>query len=97
MVFCIPKKYGQTLSNPTKSSSIGLTAASAGDELMFAARWLQSSTVAPERRVMPDRWISVEEVAEYLGVSKDTIYGWIAKKEMPAHKELLSNVGDGRD
>ena len=23
---------------------------------------------------MPDRWVSVEEIAEYLGVSKDTVY-----------------------
>lgn len=35
---------------------------------------------------MSDRWVSVEEVAEHLGVSKDTVYGWITKKEMPAHK-----------
>lgn len=35
---------------------------------------------------MPDRWMSVEEIAEYLGVSKDTVYGWIAKRGMPAHK-----------
>lgn len=35
---------------------------------------------------MSDRWMSVEEIAGYLGVSKDTIYGWIAKREMPAHK-----------
>ncbi len=35
---------------------------------------------------MPDRWVSVEDIAEYLGVSKDTIYGWIAKRDMPAHK-----------
>jgi len=35
---------------------------------------------------MTDRWVSVEEIAEYLGVSKDTVYGWIAKKDMPAHK-----------
>lgn len=35
---------------------------------------------------MTDRWLSVEEMATYLGVSKDTIYGWITKREMPAHK-----------
>jgi excisionase family DNA binding protein len=35
---------------------------------------------------MSDRWMSVEEMASYLGVSKDTIYGWITKREMPAHK-----------
>ena len=35
---------------------------------------------------MSERWMSVEEIADYLGVSKDTIYGWISKREMPAHK-----------
>lgn len=35
---------------------------------------------------MSDRWMSVEEIAGYLGVSKDTVYGWIAKRDMPAHK-----------
>ena len=35
---------------------------------------------------MSDRWVSVEEIAKYLGVSKDTVYGWIATKDLPAHK-----------
>lgn len=35
---------------------------------------------------MSNRWLSVEEIAEYLGVSKDTVYGWITKRSMPAHK-----------
>lgn len=35
---------------------------------------------------MLDRWLSVEEIAEYLGISKDTVYAWIAKKNMPAHR-----------
>ena len=35
---------------------------------------------------MTDRWLSVEEVGEHLGVSKDTVYAWIAKRHMPAHK-----------
>ena len=35
---------------------------------------------------MDDRWLSVEEIAEYLGVSKDAIYAWINLKEMPAHR-----------
>lgn len=35
---------------------------------------------------MTDRWLSVEEIAEYLGVSKDTVYAWINKLEMPAHR-----------
>lgn len=33
-----------------------------------------------------EKWPSLEEIAEHLGVSKDTIYRWIANKQMPAHK-----------
>lgn len=39
-----------------------------------------------EIRAMPFRWFSVEEIAEYLGVSKDTVYAWISKRNMPAHR-----------
>ena len=35
---------------------------------------------------MNDRWLSVEEITEHLGVSKDTVYAWISKRNMPAHK-----------
>lgn len=31
-------------------------------------------------------WASLEEVADYLGVNKDTIRNWIKKTEIPAHK-----------
>lgn len=33
-----------------------------------------------------DRWLSVEEAAAYLGVKKDTIYKWIERRRLPAHK-----------
>ncbi|MBU4201396.1 MAG: helix-turn-helix domain-containing protein [Verrucomicrobia bacterium] len=33
-----------------------------------------------------DRWLSVEEIAEHLGVSRDTVYTWVSEKGMPAHK-----------
>ena len=35
---------------------------------------------------MDDSYLSVEQIAEYLGVSRDTVYTWIAAKEMPAHR-----------
>jgi excisionase family DNA binding protein len=34
----------------------------------------------------PERWHSLEEIAEHLGVSQDTIHRWIRTKQMPAHK-----------
>lgn len=33
-----------------------------------------------------DKWFSLEETAEYLGVTKDTIRNWIKKTDIPAHK-----------
>jgi len=33
-----------------------------------------------------DRWMSVDEIAAYLGVKRDTLYKWIERKDMPAHK-----------
>lgn len=35
---------------------------------------------------MDDRWLNVDEIAEYLGVSRDTVYSWIGARQMPAHK-----------
>ena len=32
------------------------------------------------------RWLSVEEIGKYLGVSSDTIYRWIDSRGMPAHR-----------
>jgi excisionase family DNA binding protein len=33
-----------------------------------------------------ERWLSVEEIAVHLGIKRDTVYKWIERKEMPAHK-----------
>jgi excisionase family DNA binding protein len=35
---------------------------------------------------MEDRWLSVDEIGDYLGVKRDTVYKWIVEKDMPAHK-----------
>jgi excisionase family DNA binding protein len=35
---------------------------------------------------MDDRWLSVGEIAEYLGISKDTVYAWITTKGLPGHR-----------
>lgn len=33
-----------------------------------------------------DRWQSVDEIAEYLGVSRDAVYAWVTGKGMPGHR-----------
>jgi excisionase family DNA binding protein len=35
---------------------------------------------------MEDRWLSVDEIAAYLGIKRDTVYKWIGDKNMPAHR-----------
>jgi excisionase family DNA binding protein len=35
---------------------------------------------------MNDRWLSVDEIAAYLGIKRDTVYKWINDKGLPAHK-----------
>ncbi|MDD5309628.1 MAG: helix-turn-helix domain-containing protein [Deltaproteobacteria bacterium] len=31
-------------------------------------------------------WMSVEDAARHLGVQRDTIYKWIIRRRLPAHK-----------
>ena len=35
---------------------------------------------------MSERWVSVEQLAEHLGVTRDSIYRWIDRKNLPAHR-----------
>ena len=35
---------------------------------------------------MGDRWLSLDEVAAYLGIKPATAYKWIERKKIPAHK-----------
>ena len=35
---------------------------------------------------MAEPWLSAEEIAAHLGITKDTVYDWIAGKRMPAHR-----------
>lgn len=35
---------------------------------------------------MEDRFWSVDEVSGYLGVKRDTVYKWIGRRKLPAHK-----------
>jgi excisionase family DNA binding protein len=33
-----------------------------------------------------DRWLSVDEIAVHLGITRDTVYKWIERWDMPAYK-----------
>ena len=35
---------------------------------------------------MEDRWLSVDEIAAYLGIKRDTVYRWISERNLPGHK-----------
>ena len=36
--------------------------------------------------MMEDRWFSVDDIAAYLGIKRDTVYRWISERNMPGHK-----------
>jgi excisionase family DNA binding protein len=42
--------------------------------------------LCPKENWMDDRWLAVDEIAEYLGIKRDTVYKWISEREMPAHR-----------
>lgn len=35
---------------------------------------------------LTDRWLGVDEIATYLGVAPVTIYRWLEKGKIPAHR-----------
>ena len=35
---------------------------------------------------MTEPWISVDDIARHLGVAKDSIYRWIERRSLPAHR-----------
>ncbi len=38
------------------------------------------------RKMTQESWVSLDEIADHLGVSRDTVYRWIDNRGMPAHK-----------
>lgn len=70
--------------NKVHSEHFRLVPIDAEIAMMVCFRWLDPP--ADQEVAMQDRWLSVDEIAEYLGVSKDTIYGWVSNKGMPGHK-----------
>jgi len=33
-----------------------------------------------------DKWLSVEDIADHLGISKETVYRWLKEGSIPAHR-----------
>ena len=58
------------------------------------------SNLLPLEHTVTEPWVSVEQIAEHLGVKRDSIYRWIDRKNLPAHrvgrlwKFQLSEVDD---
>lgn len=50
--------------------------------LMYWTNAMNSLPTSP----VHDRWLSVDELAGYLGIKRDTVYKWIDRRKMPAHK-----------
>jgi len=49
--------------------------------------WASSSFSAPEEEnPMAEPWASVDDLAKHLGVAKDSIYRWIERRSLPAHR-----------
>ncbi len=36
--------------------------------------------------MQPEPWVSLEEIAQHLAVSQDTVHRWIRKRGLPAHQ-----------
>lgn len=36
--------------------------------------------------LMAERWYSVDEIATHLGIARETVYRWIDRKGLPAHR-----------
>ena len=39
-----------------------------------------------EGQDMAERWYSVDEIAAHLGIARETVYRWIDRKSLPAHR-----------
>jgi len=49
-------------------------------------REAQQLDAAAFGKPMAEPWTSVEDVARHLGVAKDSIYRWIDRRGLPAHR-----------
>jgi excisionase family DNA binding protein len=51
-----------------------------------SARFLLLRSATEAKVTTDDRWFGVDELAEYLGVSRYTIYSWLTKGTLSGHR-----------
>ncbi len=56
------------------------------EPIMLYADLLDKTMDSVPTSSVQDRWWSVDELAGYLGIKRDTVYKWITRRGMPAHK-----------
>ena len=44
------------------------------------------AALSEDQKLMAEPWVSVDDVAKHLGVAKDSVYRWIERKGLPAHR-----------
>ena len=51
-------------------------------------RYVFADAIGEVRRRMDrqERWLSVAEIAEHIGIKQETVYTWVAQQGLPAHK-----------
>ena len=47
---------------------------------------VSKNTAMKKLDLIEDRWLSIKEIAEYLGVRRETIYVYLEKKNLPGHR-----------
>jgi excisionase family DNA binding protein len=83
----IRRQAGLTLAKPLRSCCTHCdTLDNRPLEPRFVVRILGFAAEAEMADTSRDRWYSVDEIAEYLGIKRFTVYKWIDRKNMPAHK-----------
>jgi PAS domain S-box-containing protein/excisionase family DNA binding protein len=83
----IPLVSGQlTSSDVEQKDGIGLAGRLSEIERVRGALVDMLDLKDGQLKATPERWMSVGEVADYMGVKRDTIYKWLRNKDLPAHK-----------
>jgi excisionase family DNA binding protein len=39
-----------------------------------------------EQVTVTEKWLSVEEIADHLGISRETVYRWLENGKIPSHR-----------